>query len=45
MSLEVKRNYLEIYSIDDLIDVKIIQKKFSYSAVGKICDDNVRAWK
>ena len=28
MSLKVKRNYLEIYSIDDLIDVKIIPKKF-----------------
>ena len=26
MSLKVKRNYLEIYSIDDLIDVKIIPK-------------------
>ena len=28
MSLKVKRNYLEIYSIDDLIDVKIIPKEF-----------------
>ena len=28
MSLKVKRNYLEIYSIDDLIDVKITPKEF-----------------
>ena len=28
MSLKVKRNYLEIYSIEDLIDVKIIPKEF-----------------
>ena len=28
MSLKVKRNYLEIYSIDDLIDVKIIPNEF-----------------
>ena len=28
MSLKVKRNYLEIYSIDDLIDAKIIPKEF-----------------
>ena len=29
MSLKVKRNYLEIYSIDDLIDVKIVPKEFT----------------
>ena len=28
MSLKVKRNYLEIYSIDDLIDAKIIPKEY-----------------
>ena len=33
MSLEVKRNYLEIYSIDDLIDVKIIPKEFTIDLI------------
>ena len=33
MSLKVKRNYLEIYSIDDLIDVKIIPKEFKIELV------------
>ena len=33
MSLKVKRNYLEIYSIDDLIDVKIIPKEFKIELI------------
>ena len=33
MSLEVKRNYLEIYSINDLIDVKIVPKEFTLNLI------------
>ncbi len=33
MSLKVKRNYLEINSIDDLIDVKIIPKEFKIELI------------
>ena len=33
MSLKVKRNYLEIYSIDDLIDVKIVPKEFTIDLI------------
>ena len=33
MSLEVKRNYLEIYSIDDLIDTKIVPKEFTIDLI------------
>ena len=33
MSLKVKRNYLEIYSIDDLIDVKIAPKEFTIDLI------------
>ena len=33
MSLKVKRNYLEIYSIDDLIDAKIIPKEFKIELI------------
>ena len=33
MSIKVKRNYLEIYSIDDLIDVKITPKEFNINLI------------
>ena len=33
MSLKVKRNYLEIYSIDDLIEAKIAPKKFTIDLI------------
>ena len=33
MSLKVKRNYLEIYSINDLIDVKIAPKEFTIDLI------------
>ena len=33
MSLKIKRNYLEIYSIDDLIDAKIVPKEFKIELI------------